>query len=72
MKRAGEADLTKIWGITRGAKSQALLLPMVISQSAIFVGSILMSIYFSAELVDYILQGLGKKPFFAPVREKDN
>ena len=61
-----------IWGITRGAKSQALLLPMAISQSAVFVGSILMSIYFSAELIDYLLQGMGKKPFFVRNSDKDN
>ena len=61
-----------IWGITRGAKSQALLLPMVIPQSAIFVGSILMSIYFSTELIDRILMGLGKKPFFVSAPEKES
>jgi TRAP-type C4-dicarboxylate transport system permease small subunit len=61
-----------IWGITRGAKSQALLLPMVISQSAVFIGSILMSIYFTAELIDYLLQGMGRKPFFVSNSEKGN
>lgn len=61
-----------IWGITMGAKSQALLLPMVISQSAVFVGSILMSIYFAAELIDYVLQSTGRKPFFVSNSEKDN
>jgi len=61
-----------VWGITRGAKSQALLLPMVISQSAVFFGSILMSIYFTAELFDYVLQSFGKKPFFLSISQKDN
>jgi TRAP-type transport system small permease protein len=61
-----------IWGITRGAKSQALLLPMVISQSAVFVGSILMSIYFVAELIDYLLQSVGRKPVFVSNSGKDN
>jgi hypothetical protein len=37
---------------------------MVLSQSAVFFGAILMSIYFIAELVDNILESLGKVPFF--------
>jgi TRAP-type C4-dicarboxylate transport system permease small subunit len=53
-----------VWGITEGETSQALLLPMVLSQSAVFFGAILMSIYFIAELVDNILESLGKAPFF--------
>lgn len=53
-----------IWSITQGGTSQALLLPMYYSQSAIFVGAILMSIYFFTELVDYLLQTFGRKTFF--------
>jgi TRAP-type C4-dicarboxylate transport system permease small subunit len=53
-----------VWGIQEGEMSQALLLPMVLSQSAVFVGAILMSIYFIAELVDNILESFGKPPFF--------
>ena len=53
-----------VWGIQEGEMSQALLLPMVLSQSAVFVGAILMSIYFIAELVDNILESFGKAPFF--------
>jgi TRAP-type C4-dicarboxylate transport system permease small subunit len=53
-----------VWGIQEGETSQALLLPMVLSQSAVFIGAILMSIYFIAELVDNILESLGKAPFF--------
>jgi TRAP-type C4-dicarboxylate transport system permease small subunit len=53
-----------VWGIEKGETSQALLLPMVLSQSAIFLGAILMSIYFIAELVDNILESFGKPPFF--------
>lgn len=60
-----------IWGLTRGATSQALLLPMVLCQSAIFFGSILMSIYFTTELLDNLLLSLGKKQIFAPLSEKD-
>jgi TRAP-type C4-dicarboxylate transport system permease small subunit len=53
-----------IWSITKGGTSQALLLPMYYSQSAIFVGAILMSLYFFVEFVDYILQSLGQKSYF--------
>ena len=53
-----------VWGIQEGEMSQALLLPMVLSQSAVFFGAILMSIYFIAELVDNILESFGKAPFF--------
>ncbi len=53
-----------VWGIEKGETSQALLLPMVLSQSAIFFGAILMSIYFIAELVDNILESFGRAPFF--------
>jgi len=51
-----------IWGIKKGETSQALLLPMVLSQSAIFFGAVLMSLYFLVELVDHILETLGKAP----------
>jgi TRAP-type C4-dicarboxylate transport system permease small subunit len=53
-----------VWGITKGETSQALLVPMVLSQSAIFFGAILMSLYFLAELVDHIREGLGRAAFF--------
>ena len=53
-----------VWGIQEGEMSQALLLPMVLSQSAVFFGAILMSIYFIAELVDNILESFGRPPFF--------
>jgi TRAP-type C4-dicarboxylate transport system permease small subunit len=49
-----------IWGIKKGETSQALLLPMVLSQSAIFFGAVLMSLYFLVEFVDHILETLGK------------
>jgi TRAP-type C4-dicarboxylate transport system permease small subunit len=61
-----------IWGITKGETSQALLLPMVLSQSAIFFGAILMSLYFLVELVDYILQSLGKVPVFKQLSGEDS
>jgi len=53
-----------IWGLKKGETSQALLLPMVLSQSAIFFGSILMSLYFLTELVDHIRESLGKAAVF--------
>ncbi len=52
-----------IWSITKGGTSQALLLPMYYSQSAVFVGAILMSLYFFAEFIDYFLQVVDKKNY---------
>ena len=60
-----------IWGIKEGETSQALLLPMVLSQSAVFFGAILMSIYFVAELVDNILESFGRAPFFKNLAEEE-
>lgn len=60
-----------VWGIKEGETSQALLLPMVLSQSAVFFGAILMSIYFLAELVDNILESFGKAPFFKNLAEEE-
>lgn len=59
-----------IWELKKGGTSQALLLPKIICQSAVFVGSILMAFYFILELVDNFLQALGKKQFFSPLIEK--
>lgn len=61
-----------IWGITKGETSQALLLPMVLSQSAVFFGAILMSLYFLAEMTDYIRQTLGKVPIFKPLSQQEH
>jgi TRAP-type C4-dicarboxylate transport system permease small subunit len=61
-----------IWGIKKGETSQALLLPMVLSQSAIFFGAILMSLYFVVELVDYILESLGKAAVFKELSKGDS
>lgn len=60
-----------IWGITKGETSQALLLPMVLSQSAIFVSAILMSLYFFVELIDYLFQSLGKTAVFEQLSNKE-
>lgn len=60
-----------VWGIQKGETSQALLLPMVISQSAVFFGAIFMSIYFIAELVDNVLESFGKPPFFKNLSMKE-
>ena len=59
-----------IWGMTKGETSQALLIPMVVSQSAIFVGAILMSFYFLTELIDCIFQSLGKNTIFEQLFKK--
>jgi len=61
-----------VWGITKGETSQALLIPMVLSQSAIFVGAILMSLYFFVELIDHVMQSLGKNPIFIRLSKKEN
>jgi len=61
-----------IWGITKGETSQALLLPMVLSQSAIFFSAISMSLYFFVELIDYILQSLGKTAIFEQLLDKES
>lgn len=41
-----------VWGIQEGERSLELCIPMVYVQSSIFVGLILMSIYFFAEFLD--------------------
>jgi len=51
-----------VWGITRGERSRILYMPMVLSQSSIFFGAILMFLYFSTELVDMVRQAMGKDP----------
>ena len=61
-----------VWGLTKGETSQALLIPMVLSQSAIFAGAILMSLYFLTELIDYTLQSLGKNTIFEQLSKKGN
>jgi TRAP-type transport system small permease protein len=60
-----------VWGIKRGETSQALLLPMVLSQSAVFFGAILMCFYFLVEFVDHLLETMGKRPPFRPLSEKE-
>jgi TRAP-type C4-dicarboxylate transport system permease small subunit len=60
-----------VWGIIKGETSQALLLPMVLSQSAIFVSAILMSLYFFVELMDYLFQSLGKTAIFEQLSNKE-
>ena len=48
-----------VWGIQKWARSPVLQMPMVFSQSSIFVGAVFMSFYFLAELVDNVRQALG-------------
>ena len=43
-----------IWGIVHVSRSSAMHLPMVFAQSSIFIGFILISLYFIAELIDNI------------------
>jgi TRAP-type C4-dicarboxylate transport system permease small subunit len=51
-----------VWGITQGERSRILFMPMVLSQSSIFFGAILMFLYFATELVDMVRQAMGKDP----------
>lgn len=51
-----------IFGIQKAGQTPALRLPIVVSQSAVFVGAILMAIYFSVELVDNVRNAVSKKP----------
>ena len=51
-----------IWGITQGERSRILFMPMVLSQSSIFVGAILMFLYFTTELVNMVRQAMGRDP----------
>jgi len=55
-----------VWGIEKWARSPVLRLPMVYSQTSIFVGAVFMSFYFLVELVDNIRQALGLAPVTMP------
>jgi len=55
-----------VWGIERWARSPVLQMPMVFSQSSIFVGAVFMSFYFLAEFVDNVRQALGLAPVTMP------
>ena len=59
-----------LWELKKGGTSQALLLPKIICQSAVFFGSVLMAFYFTLELIDNFLLALGKKEIFLPLVEK--
>jgi TRAP-type C4-dicarboxylate transport system permease small subunit len=49
-----------LWSLKKGGVTQALLLPRVYSQSAIFVASILMMVYFFVEFMDHLRRFLSK------------
>ncbi len=51
-----------IFGIEKWGATPALRLPLVIPQSAVFVGAILMTIYFFVELVDNFRNAISKEP----------
>ncbi len=51
-----------LWGIQKGQASPTLMIPMIYSQSSVFIGAILMLFYFCIELLDYFLQAIGRKP----------
>jgi TRAP-type C4-dicarboxylate transport system permease small subunit len=60
------------WELARGGTSQALLLPKVWCQSAIFFGSLLMAMYFITELIDNVLLCMGKEQIFITLSAKDD
>lgn len=60
------------WELAKGGTSQALLLPKVLYQSAIFFGSFLMAIYFITELIDNVLLCMGKEQIFITLSAKDD
>ena len=49
-----------LWSIKKGGTTQALLLPRVISQSAILISALLMTLYFFVEFLDHFRQALSK------------
>jgi TRAP-type transport system small permease protein len=51
-----------LFGIQRGGQSPALRIPLVIPQSGVFVGAILMTLYFTVELVDNFRNAISKEP----------
>ncbi len=51
-----------IFGINKWGATPALRLPLVIPQSAVFLGAILMTIYFFVELVDNFKNAISKEP----------
>lgn len=55
-----------LWGIQKRGRTPVLLLPLVYSQSSIFVGAVFMSLYFLVELVDNARQALGLTPVTMP------
>ncbi len=60
------------WELVRGGTSQALLMPKIWCESAVFFGSVLMAFYFITELIDNILHCLGKKQIFISLAVKDS
>jgi TRAP-type C4-dicarboxylate transport system permease small subunit len=51
-----------LFGIQKGGQSPALRIPLVLPQSAVFVGAILMTLYFFVELVDNFRNAISKEP----------
>ncbi len=49
-----------VWSLEKGGTTQALLLPRVLSQSAILVSAVLMTLYFFVEFLDHFRQALSK------------
>jgi TRAP-type C4-dicarboxylate transport system permease small subunit len=51
-----------IFSLRKGGESPALRIPLIIPQSGVFVGAILMTLYFAVELVDNFRNAISKEP----------
>jgi TRAP-type C4-dicarboxylate transport system permease small subunit len=49
-----------LWSLKKGGTTQALLLPRVLSQSAIFISALLMTLYFFVEFLDHFRKAISK------------
>ncbi len=49
-----------LWSFEKGGTTQALLLPRVLSQSAILISALLMTLYFFVEFLDNFRQAISK------------
>ena len=51
-----------IFALRKGGESPALRIPLIIPQSGVFVGAILMTLYFAVELVDNFRNAISENP----------
>ena len=51
-----------IFALKKGGESPALRIPLILPQSGVFVGAILMTLYFTVELVDNFRNAISENP----------